>query len=126
MYELQYKENIVKRLTMSEINRESINPGQLRTYMELGRAPKMDDVVEIVKIGSTAGMLIVDKHLNVRREGVSGIVKGYVPGHGGDVWWVWHGDSSEVGAYTIDAMAPYDLEARMRQRYSASDIDDVE
>jgi hypothetical protein len=30
----------------------------------------------------------------------------HVPGHGGDVWWVRHEDSGNVGAYGCDEMEP--------------------
>ena len=48
----------------------------------------------------TASFLVADKNLKPRRDGV-GIYTGYVPGAGGDVWWIEHEDKT-VGAYCYD------------------------
>ena len=55
--------------------------------------------VKVGKLGDTEGMLIKERHLACRREGATGRVAGWVPGHGGDVWWVKHDGSDEIGAY---------------------------
>lgn len=55
-------------------------------------------------LGSTRGMLVRQDHIDTRRSSAEGIVRGHVPGHGGDVWWVSHGD--EVGAYCFDEFDP--------------------
>jgi len=60
---------------------------------------KPDLRVKTTKLNDTEGMLINQKHLAVRRESVTGTVKSYVPGHGGDVWFVQHDNSEEIGAY---------------------------
>lgn len=58
------------------------------------------------ELGPTTGMLIVDRHLDARRPDALGLITHYVPGHGGDVWFVRHeeGDSkaepSPVAAYS--------------------------
>jgi hypothetical protein len=62
--------------------------------------------VKIGKLGETTGMLIQPRHLDCRKEGVTGTVKGWVPGHGGDVWWVAHDNSDDVGAYVFNEMEP--------------------
>ena len=49
------------------------------------------------------GMMINAKHLQARRANAIGNVRGYVPGHGGDVWWVEHADGS-VAAYCFNEM----------------------
>ena len=46
-------------------------------------------------------MLIKKEHLDVRTVGVKGTVIGYVPGHGGDIWWIKH-DDGLIGAYIFD------------------------
>lgn len=51
-------------------------------------------------LGSTTGFLIHPKHLSARRSNTEGILHSYVPGHGGDVWFIQHDDDS-VGAYSI-------------------------
>lgn len=54
--------------------------------------------VRTTKLEDTTGMLIQPKYLAARRSGKRGTVKGFVAGHGGDVWWVEHEDGT-VGAY---------------------------
>ena len=44
------------------------------------------------------GLLVGRRHLDAMKVGVEGTVTGYVPGHGGDAWWVQHDDGS-VAAY---------------------------
>ena len=53
---------------------------------------------------STRGMMIVAKHLTVRKSGKAGEVLWYVPGHGGDVWFVKHNGSDEIGAYCFNEL----------------------
>lgn len=55
--------------------------------------------VRITHLEPTTGMFIADRFLAARKSGVIGEVLGYVPGHGGDVWWVKHDGSEDVGAY---------------------------
>ena len=54
----------------------------------------------------TRGMFIVYKNMVVRREGVVGTVKSYAAGHGGDVWFVAHDGSDDVGAYIFTEFEP--------------------
>jgi len=61
--------------------------------------------VRIGKLGSTEGYMVVDHHLKCRREGATGRLGWYVPGHGGDVWWVAHDDGT-TGAYAYDEFDP--------------------
>ena len=44
-------------------------------------------------------MLIAQRRLDERVPDTDGVMRGWVPGHGGDVWWVEHEDGT-VGAYT--------------------------
>ncbi len=57
------------------------------------------------RLGKTTSMLIVQKHGDARQPSKEGTVSGYVPGHGGDVWWVTHNDGT-VGAYMFDEFSP--------------------
>lgn len=57
--------------------------------------------VKVTELGDTMGMSIKRGYLDVRAVGVKGTVVGYVPGHGGDVWWIKH-DDGIVGAYAFD------------------------
>jgi hypothetical protein len=62
--------------------------------------------VKITKLGKTTGMMIASKHLTIRKEGVTGIVKNWVPGHDRDVWFVKHEDTNEIGAYAFNEFEP--------------------
>lgn len=62
--------------------------------------------VKTIKLGDTVGMIIAPKHLSVRREGVMGTVKAHIPNHGGEVWFVKHEGSDEIGAYVYDEIEP--------------------
>jgi hypothetical protein len=44
------------------------------------------------------GMLIKPEVLKRRTPGVSGLICGYVPGHGGDVYWVRHDGDEDTGS----------------------------
>lgn len=57
--------------------------------------------VEIVRLEDTKGMFVAKKHLDVRDVGAKGEIIGYVPGHGGDVWWIKH-DNGSIGAYVFN------------------------
>lgn len=50
------------------------------------------------------GMLIKPEYLANRENDIQGTVRGYVPGHGGDVWWVEHDGTKKVAAYCTDEM----------------------
>lgn len=45
------------------------------------------------------GIMVHPKHLRVRKTNQPGMIEHYAPGHGGDVWYVKHDDSDEIGAY---------------------------
>ena len=53
------------------------------------------------QLGETTGMLVVQKHLDACQPNKEGVLGGYVPGHGGDVWWVRHDDGT-TGVYVFD------------------------
>jgi len=63
--------------------------------------------VKVTCLHSTRGMLIATEDLNRRRLNATGTVQGFVPGHGGDVWWVQH-DTGEVAPYSFDEIDPED------------------
>lgn len=62
--------------------------------------------VRVTKLEDTKGLMISPKNTSVRRVGAIGTIRGYVPGHGGDVWWVKHDDADEVGAYVFTEFEP--------------------
>lgn len=53
------------------------------------------------KLGSTQGYCVVPKHLEARKPSIEGVIRQYVPGHGGDVWFVGHDDGA-IGVYCYD------------------------
>lgn len=55
------------------------------------------------KLGATKGMLVSPRHILSRKTGAAGNYVGFVPGHGGDVWWVDHG-GGDVAAYSYDEL----------------------
>jgi hypothetical protein len=52
-------------------------------------------------LGHTTGMIIAPEILANRRAGASGTLRAYVPGHGGDVWFVEH-KGGAVAAYAYN------------------------
>ncbi len=62
--------------------------------------------VKTTELGKTTGMMIAAEHLTVRATGVVGVVKNWVPGHGGDVWFMEHEGSNDVGAYAFNEFEP--------------------
>lgn len=58
--------------------------------------------VKITKLNDTKGMMIAPKHLDARKKGARGIIREFVPGHGGDVWFIKHDDDGQIGAYSFD------------------------
>ena len=59
---------------------------------------------ELNKKRGTKGMLIRQDYLDNRKDKITGTVRGYVAGHGGDVWWVEHDEDKKVAAYCTDEM----------------------
>jgi len=59
--------------------------------------------VKVTELGPVAGMMIKPHILENRKQGAVGVIHDWVPGHGGDVWWVIH-DGPE-GAEPV--YAPY-------------------
>ena len=57
------------------------------------------------ELGKSGGMSVAQKHLEARAPSTEGTVRGCVPGHGGDVWWVEHSNGA-VGAYCFDEFSP--------------------
>lgn len=72
--------------------------------------------VEITHLESTRGMMIHPVHLGVRQAGITGTLKGVVGGHGGDVWFVTHDGSRDVGAYCYTEMREVGEEPPTRTR----------
>jgi hypothetical protein len=55
------------------------------------------------KLGETTGFLIKEKNLKTRKPNTKGKYIGFVPGHGGDVWWIEH-ENGDVAAYCFDEL----------------------
>ena len=58
--------------------------------------------VRTVELKGEDGFLIHPRHLQCRKAGINGTLRGYVAGHGGDVWWIHHDGSTDVGAYSLE------------------------
>jgi hypothetical protein len=56
-------------------------------------------VITHAELEPTFGMSVPQLNLDSRRPSIAGKIHGYVPGHGGDVYWVRHEG--------IEAVAPY-------------------
>jgi hypothetical protein len=56
-------------------------------------------VITNAELDLTTGLLVKKKHIDARVANRRGVIKGIVPGHGGDVYWVWHRGSDGVAAY---------------------------
>lgn len=59
-------------------------------------------VVTNRQLGPVAGFRVGERHLRARRPNAPGTVKGHVPGHGGDVYWVQHDGEAVAAAYCWD------------------------
>lgn len=57
--------------------------------------------VKITKLFSSEGFIVKEQYLTARKYGLTGVVKGCVLGHRGDIWLITHDDGS-VGAYCFD------------------------
>lgn len=63
--------------------------------------------VKVERLESTKGMNVRPDFLANRRLGATGFINAYVPGHGGDVWWVHH-DDGFVAPYMFTEIEPED------------------
>jgi hypothetical protein len=75
-----------------------------KTQKEHNMNPNRGMKVRTGKLGSTMGFIIHPKHIAVRQANITGVVRGWVPGHGGDVWFVQHDNSDDIGVYSVDEM----------------------
>lgn len=84
---------------LSEEEFKFSNKMKIADCKEKNTLPEFGDLVrtEINPSESGNAFLVSSKHQNARKSS-EGTYKGYVPGCGGDVWWVEHEDGS-VGAY---------------------------
>ncbi len=57
-------------------------------------------------LGDTRGMCVAQKHLDARGRNKTGVIDGFVPGHGGDVYWIKHDSDHSIGAYTFEEFEP--------------------
>lgn len=78
--------------------------------------------VKTTELRDTGGMFVAAKHLLCRTAGISGTVQAYVPGHGGDVWFVSHDGTDDVGAYAYNEFEPVDCRKELiEELVSAAD-----
>lgn len=70
------------------------------------------EIKTVFNLESTAGYMVKPEYLQARRTDAEGTVKNWIPGHGGDVWWVEHKDGS-IGAYAFTEFQPNPSAASM-------------
>ncbi len=58
---------------------------------------------KIMESKETGGFLVKDKYIISRRPNQEGIYRGWVPGAGGDLWWIEHQDGT-IGAYMYNEL----------------------
>lgn len=68
--------------------------------------------VKVTRDDGTEGMFVLPDNIRTRGVGKIGTVINYVPGHGGDVWFVRHGDG--VAAYCFT-----ELEVSLSEAYQS-------
>jgi len=77
----------------------------IKESKELNRLPELFTPVKISDVilepKGCGGFLVNERHIDARKAGLKGVYRGYVPGAGGDVWWVEHEDKS-IGAYLTE------------------------
>jgi hypothetical protein len=61
--------------------------------------------VRVTQLDDAGGLIIHEKYITARRSGVAGVIQGYFPSHGGDVWAVKHADGA-IAAYSVSEMKP--------------------
>jgi len=59
--------------------------------------------VRVAKLKSTTGLSIDQELINNRKMGVTGVLQKWVPGHGGDMWYVKH-DNGKMAVYAFDEL----------------------
>lgn len=71
-------------------------------------------IITNATLNGTGGILIKESYLDARKPSQTGIVKHWVGGHGGDVWWVEHTPSPDhapdlknIAAYCFDEFEEY-------------------
>ena len=42
---------------------------------------------------------VAQKHIDCRKPNATGKFLGWIPGGGGDLWWIQHNETNDVGAY---------------------------
>ncbi len=57
-------------------------------------------------LGTTTGMLIGQTYLDARKPAAAGVIHDWVPGHGGDVWWIKHDGGEEFAPYVFTEFEP--------------------
>ena len=79
-----------------------MNKGPIEAAKSKTQLPSNDTPVRIksdIKPNEKCGgFLVQQEHIDCRRANENGLYVGWVPGAGGDVWWVKHQDGT-IGAY---------------------------
>lgn len=75
-----------------------------KTYAEENRYPEAHDRVLVVRIGPDIAS-VAPEHNSVRQAGITGTLWGFIPQTGGEMFWVQHDESGDVGAYRLNEIA---------------------
>ncbi len=75
--------------------------------MDISRIRKGLTVKTADTLGTTKGFIMDPSYKAARRSGAVGQVVNYVPGHGGDVWYVQHNDDGEIAAYAYNEFSEF-------------------
>ena len=51
-------------------------------------------IVTDKRLGSTSGIFVRPQYIEARRPSAKGVIKNWVAGHGGDIYWVEHEDGA--------------------------------
>lgn len=78
---------------------------EVKSYMDLGLCPSEGDEVITLDLESTEGMIVPGRLIESRKANMPGVIIGYVPGHGGDVWYVDHFAEAQA-VYSTSELAP--------------------
>lgn len=72
-----------------------------KTFGDLNQYPKPGQLVRILELRPTTGFICGPKVMQYRQSNVDAVAISHVPGHGGDVWVLQHGDGTQA-VYSID------------------------
>lgn len=78
---------------------EGVDNGNYQDYDSGMNEPKSvlgvgTKIITSIALHPTTGIMVKPKYFETRRPSTVGTIQGFVPGHGGDIYWVQHEDES--------------------------------